>query len=274
MLAECQDVKNWTFLSKNCSDEYIGLMAQAAGGTVTDTDDFEFERSREPIVLRGILKHKIIKRCWQAQRDFYYVDTGYFDHFLGQRQGRTQKLYHRIVRNNLQHTKIETRPPDRWQRLGIELSARRHGSTIVVAAPDDKPCKFYGIDRDQWTQQVCAEIKQHSDRPIVVRDRSASRDQRTVQDPLIKVLTQDVHAVVTFNSVAAIESILMGVPAFVLCPTHAAGPVANTNLARIDDPVWPTRDLLEHWVAWLAYRQWHVRDVANGVALREEANAY
>lgn len=267
-------MKDWVYLSKHGEDEYINRMAQASGGSVTSTADFDFESSHEPIVLRGILKHKIMKRCWQAQRDFYYVDTGYFDHFLSQQQGRSKKLYHRVVRNNLQHTQIELCPRDRWQRLGISMQPRRHGRTIVVAVPDDKPCEFYQINRVSWTNEICAEIKKYTDRPIVVRDRAASRNQRTVQDPLIQVLTADVHALVTFNSVAAIESILMGVPAFVLCPAHAAGPVANTDLAKIENPSWPDQDLRDRWAAWLAYKQWHVRELADGTALRTEANAH
>ena len=36
--------------------------------------------------------------------------------------------------------------------------------------PSEKPAKFYGIDMQQWREQVIDTIKQHTDRPIVVRE--------------------------------------------------------------------------------------------------------
>jgi hypothetical protein len=42
----------------------------------------------------------------------------------------------------------------------------------------------------------------------------------------------DVHAVVTFNSIAGTEAILAGVPVFALAPSNAARPVSNTDLTK------------------------------------------
>jgi hypothetical protein len=77
-----------------------------------------------------------------------------------------------------------------------------------------------------------------------------------------------VHAVVTFNSVAAVESILAGVPAFVLAPSHVAEPVANRDLSKIDTPFYPDPDLLMAWCHSMAYGQYHVRELKNGTAFR------
>jgi hypothetical protein len=54
------------------------MLARGSHRPPTNTDDFIYTHSREPIVLRGILKHKIMKQCWADSRDFYYMDTGYF----------------------------------------------------------------------------------------------------------------------------------------------------------------------------------------------------
>jgi hypothetical protein len=86
--------------------------------------------------------------------------------------------------------------------------------------------------------------------------------------PLSEVLTKDIHALVTFNSVAAVESILAGVPAFVMAPSHVAKPVANTDLTKIDDPFYPDNDLLMAWCHSMAYGQYHVRELKNGTAFR------
>ena len=254
--------KDWVFLSKDGTDEYINMLAQSCGGRITDTRDFDYAISTGPIVLRGILKHKIMHQCWRDSRDFYYVDTGYFGNGM-------LKLYHRIVRNDLQHDVIQHRQDDRWRRLGIDLPKdRRTGRRIILAAPDEKPCRFYGIDRDQWIQEVTAKIKLHTDRPIVVRERAPKRQDRVITDPLHRVLMDDVHALVTFNSAAAVESILAGVPAFVLAPTHAAAPVANRDLVQIESPAWPDPDKLLAWACHLAYGQFHVRELRDGTALK------
>ena len=79
-------VTDWIFLSKNGQDQYINMFARGSGACVTNTDDFDYDSSCFPIVLRGILKHKIMKKCWQDHRTFYYMDTGY----LGQPTWRIQ----------------------------------------------------------------------------------------------------------------------------------------------------------------------------------------
>jgi len=103
---------------------------------------------------------------------------------------------------------------------------------------------------------------------VVVRERAALRIDRVMNQPLSQVLTQDVHALVTFNSVAAVESILAGVPAFVMAPSHVAEPVANRELSRIENPFYPDQDLLMAWCHSMAYGQYHVRELKNGIAFR------
>ena len=259
---------DWIFLSKDGQDEYINMLAQSVRAQITATQDFDYDTSDRPIVLRGILKHKIMHQCWQDHRDFYYVDSGYLGNQVSAGNVRGIKLWHRIVKNDLQHSDILPRPADRLNKLSIEFHPRRYGTKIIVAAPDEKPCRFYGIDREQWIKDTVATLQTHTDRPITLRERNPSRLNRVVQDPLSAVLAHDVHALVTFNSAAAIESILAGVPAFVMAPTHAAAPVANGDLAQIESPYWPDADKIHAWACHLAYGQFHVRELRDGTAMR------
>ena len=243
------------FLSKDGQDEYINMLAQGCGQT--PVSEFDYEATQDSIVLRGILKHKIMKRCWQDQRDFYYVDTGYFGN------GRW-KHWHRIVKNNLQLTEIQPRPGDRWERHRIKFQPWQQGRKIVIAAPDEKPCKFYNINLEEWIKQTVATIQQHTDRPVVVRQRAARRIDRISTDTLAQALT-DAHALVTFNSNAATESVLLGVPVFTLAP-NAAGPVAAQDLSQIQTPYYPDQDKLYAWASSLAYGQVHIDEMKNGLA--------
>jgi hypothetical protein len=85
---------------------------------------------------------------------------------------------------------------------------------------------------------------------------------------LSTVLATDVHALVTYNSIAAVESIFAGVPAFVLAPTHIAEPVASKDLSQIENPVWANRDTLDAWCHSMAYGQYHVKELRDGTAFR------
>lgn len=260
-------MNNWVYLSKNGTDEYINAMARADKTVPISTDDFIFESSQDPIILRGILKHKIMKRCQQEGRTFYYMDTGYFGNEASADNPQGWKYWHRIVKNDLQHNDIIKRPADRWESFKRKLSPwKKNGRKILVAKPDEKPCKYYGIDLEQWTQEVIQTIQQHTDRPIELRERAPKRIDRTVSNTLKQALDNDVYALVTFNSNAATEAIMYGYPAFVLAPSSAAKPVASSDLALIETPFYPDHDKLYEWVCHLAYGQFHTSEIKTGKA--------
>ena len=252
------------FLSKNGDDEYIDMYAHGLGLESTPLETWRYEDSDEPLMLRGIMKHKIIKQCWADKRPFRYMDSGYLGNRPGHKNPHGWKVWHRIVPNNLQHDQVISRPGDRWNQLGLEAANRRRGSTILIVAPDEKPCKFYDIELDAWLAQTVATIKQHTDRPVVVRERNRSRMDRKTNR--VEKALDDVHAVVTFNSIAGTEAILAGVPVFAMAPSNAARPVSNTDLSKIDNPWWPDRDQILAWAYHLAYAQFHIDEFKNGRA--------
>ena len=255
---------NWTYLSKNGTDEYIEMFARGGRSQPTVLETWNYATDRNPLVLRGIMKHKIIKQCWKDKRLFRYIDGGYFGNQITASNPGGWKHWHRIVPNNLQHTTIIDRPGDRLKKLNVVIHPRKHGSTIMIVAPDEKPCQFYGIDLDTWLSNTINTIQQHTDRPIVMRERTKSRTERKTNN-VVKNL-QDVHAVVTFNSIAATEAVLAGVPAFVTAPCNAALPVSNTDLTTIDNPWFPDSDHVHRWASHLAYGQFHITELENGTA--------
>lgn len=257
---------NWIFLNKKNSDEYIEMFARGSGAVPTDLKTWRYQDSDAPLVIRGIMKHKIIKQCWADFRPFWYMDSGYVGNRPNPQNPNGWKQWHRIVLNNLQHGAVIARPADRWQRHGITMPRRQYGSKILLAAPDEKPCVFYGITLSEWITQTIDKIRQHTDREIVVRERNPNRQARVASD-LQSALT-DVHAVVTFNSIAATESVLAGVPAFALAPSNAAIPVSNTDLSKINNPWYPDQDQIHDWACHLAYGQFHNSELQNGTAHR------
>lgn len=264
-------MNKWLFLSKGKEDPYINAMATASGETPIDTEEFVYDDRKDmtPIVLRGILKKKIIKKCWRYHRDFYYVDTGYFGNESNKNNLQGWKYWHRIVKNDLQHGKIIPRPRNRFDQFGKKFQPwKKDGRKILLAKPDDKPCRFYDVDLEEWTKTTINEIKKYTDRPIVVRDRAAARIDRILHNTLQEALDDDIFALVTFNSIAATESIFHGIPAFTLAPANAASPVSLQDLSKINEPYYPDHDKLIAWASHLAYGQFHTTELRSGKARR------
>lgn len=248
-------------LSKNKSDEYINMFAQGAGLPVYGYAGYP---DKDPILIRSMVKRKLIKQCWKTNRTFYYMDSGYIGNYKNNLNPNGVKFWHRIVKNNLQHNEIIDRPDDRWKKLEQTISKRKSGHHILLVTPSDKPCKFYGIDRDQWINDTVKKIKQYTDRPVIVRNK-ASRPERVVN-----TIYQDLdncHALVTYQSIAAVESVLYGVPAFTLAPT-AADPVCDKDLSLIEEPTLQEEDKIYKWACHLAYGQFHIKEFKNGSAYK------
>lgn len=263
-------MNNWIFLSKGGQDEYINMFAIGTGGRVISTEDFNFEDSNDPIVMRGILKKKIIQQCWQTSRDFYFMDTGYLGNQKSPVNPMGWKFYHRIVKDDLQYAgDIIPRPEDRFKRLAIPIEKwKRGGRKILIAAPDEKPMRFYGFNQEQWIENTINTIQQYTDRPIEVRERVKSRLDRVVHNTLKEAMDDDVHCLVTFNSNSATEAIMYGIPAFTLAPSHAASPVTSNDLSRIENPYYPDKDKVYAWACHLAYLQYHNNELKDGSAKR------
>jgi hypothetical protein len=257
------------FLSKGGEDPYINTFARGCGYPVIDTDDFVYEQSTDPLVLRGILKKKWMKQCLKDGRTFYYVDTGYFGNEKSRSNPNGWKLWHRIVKNDLQHGSIVTRPDDRFKMFNKKfVSWKKQGRKILIAKPDEKPMRYYDLDLEQWTNDTIETIKKNTDRPIIVRERAPKRIDRISGNTLQEALDDDIFALVTFNSVAAVESIFHGIPVFSLSPSNAANPVSSNNLRQIETPYYPDHDLLYSWGCHLAYGQFHTNELKSGKALR------
>lgn len=262
-------MKNAIYLSKGGEDPYVNMFALGSGGRVINTEDFNYDDSTDPIVLRGILKKKIIKQCWKDGRDFYFIDTGYLGNQKSDKNPNGWKYWHRIVKNDLQHNEIIQRPGDRFKRLGIKTEPwKKDGRSILIALPDEKPMKFYGWDLDQWLKETISELRKYTDRPIIIRDRVKSRTERVVHKSLQDALNDNVFALITFNSNSATEAVINGIPAFVLAPTHAAMPVTLQDISKIETPYYPEEDKVRAWLHHLAYCQFHVDELKDGSAWR------
>ena len=222
-----------------------------------------------PPIFRGIIKRKYIHDCIKRGEDFYYMDTGYFGNFVSEGNPSGKKIYHRIVKNELQKSLVESRPADRWEGL-VKGDKRlqwpgwkKEGDKILLIVSNPKSCHYFGYDMPQWLDTTIAEIKKHTDMPIIVKHKG-SRSDRNVNS-IYDVLDTGIFATVAFNSIAAMESIAYGIPAFTTV-SCAATPLANTDLSKIATPYYPDPEQVYAHCCNLAYGQFTHEEIANGTA--------
>lgn len=229
----------------------------------------EFHTTDDPILARGISSGKITDHARSLGRDFYFIETGYLGNYRCPNNLTGRKIYHRIVKNAMQHSTIMDVPQDRWIDL-VKFNPdmrykgwRRGGSRILVVLPTEKPFQHYGENRTEWIKQVTKTLKKHTDREIVWRKKQ-SRGERT-NDTIYDAMADDIYAVVTYQSVAAVEAVQFGIPAFALAPT-AADPVGFKDLTQIENFDRPNEDLVYRWLCSIAYSQFSLEECITGKA--------
>lgn len=245
-------------------DEYLEALVQGIPGGELSTWDLETKTS-SPLLIRGLGKKSqlAIKKCWKTERDFYAIDSGY----LGNERTKS-KVYHRITKNALQHLgPIKERPFDRLSKIGYKYLKFNPGRKILICPPSDKVMKFWDQPMpEEWTQNVIRELKKYTDRPVEVRLKP-KRNERIADGNIIHALQNDVHCVVTYNSIAATEALLNGKPAIALGP-NAATVLCNTDLADVENPNTFDKVTIEGYAAHLSYCQFTKQEMQNGTAWR------
>ncbi len=257
--AVSSDDKDFKYKEKGkMYDPILQSFIQGCGGRLSTWK--REENTSTPVVLRGITRRKEMIACREANRTFYYIDTGYFGN------GK-KKTYHRITRNDVQYFgNIIERPADRFAATGVQLKKFRPGTNILLAPPSQKLLNLYNIVLEDWLEQTQIEIKKHTDRPIVIRTKQG-RSTRVNDETMEMALDRDVHCLVTFSSIAATEALLLGKPAITLGP-NAAAPLCRHHIDDIENLYIPTLDEVEAWARHLAYCQFTEPEMRNGTAWR------
>ena len=204
-----------------------------------------------PAAIYGILRgcDQIIKQCEWVRRDYYHIDHGYL-----RRGWNSYSGYYRITRNGLQWSANGREyPDDRFKRFGISLKPwRKSGRHVLVCPISTAIGAFYGIDPQVWLQAIVEEIGAHTDRPVTIKPKDSDLD--------LKTALNDAWCLVTFNSNAAIEALIEGVPVFVTGPA-AARAMGSPDLSKIDEPRYGNREAI---FAALAYQQWTLDEIRRG----------
>lgn len=234
----------------------IGVKIEAAGGRMVRGDYAELDALPDsilPIVGASPQLKPLVTRWKARRRNFITWDRGYFRRVFATWLPRGENGgYYRWTLNAYQMRSIRNVPDDRWRAMRTDvLPWSRNGRHIVVALPSQTYSKSHD-GADTWTDETLRNLALVTDRQIVVRDKESKRDLRADLD--------GAHCLVTHGSIAAVESVVLGCPVFVH-PDSAASLVGQTDLSKIEKPIYPDR---EPWLRSLAYSQFNEAELVDG----------
>lgn len=241
------------------------LVMGSQGRLTTDTSV-----TNKSLVIRGVIKKHHAEECRRIERDYWYIDTGYFGNFpsVGNQGGK--KIWHRVVKNENQHSVIRDVPADRWNRLVAQdprlawKGWKNYDKKILLVMPNPKACKWYNVNYDEWVETTKQNIAKYSDLPVEVRVKG-SRVYRNREYSIYDAFDSGVACTVTMNSMAALESVLYGIPAIVSVPC-AASPLASSDISTLSNPYKPDVADIEKQSHNLAYGQFTLHEIESGVA--------
>ena len=242
-------------------DEYLESFVIGCNGILSDWNTEE--NTTSPLIIRGLGggSRKAILHSWENNREFYAIDTGYFGN-----AGSKSKIWHRVTKNELQNTQ----PPverDGDRLLNYKYKKFREGSKILLVPPSGKVMMLYGqLSPEEWVAQTTAELKLYTDRPVEIRLKP-NRRYRITNDSLEAAMSRDVHCVVTYNSIAALEALMFGKPAIALGPNCATA-LCNNKLSDVEKLNKPTKEEMYTLMTHLSYSQFSREEMMNGYAWR------
>lgn len=248
-------------------DNFLTSFIMGSGGYISEWD--REKNTNTTLVIRGLGggSQKAIKHCWENSRDFFAIDTGYFGN-------QKNKRWHRVTKNALQNTgPIIPRDASRTRKIGYEYKPFTLGKKILICPPSEKVMNLWGQpDPKTWTDNVKAELKKYTDRPIEIRLKP-TRSERISDKTIQQALDDDVYCLITYNSIAATEALMHGKPAIALGP-NAASVLCNSALHQINSLNLPTEDEMNAFVNHLSYCQFTEDEMRDGTAWRIVNESY
>jgi hypothetical protein len=173
-------------------------------------------------------------------------------------------------------------PADRYLQMNIQMTPwKGNGEHIIIATQRQNSQQWSGMPSTAvWVKSTVEQIRQHTQRPILVRWHPRERLDIDYLGPSVRIQhpvrladtydsydfrenLRDAWAVVNWNSNPGIEAVLAGVPAFV-GPDSLAAPVGNLDISQIEKPRMPER---QQWINDLCYTEWTLEEIAEGLPL-------
>ena len=215
-----------------------------------------------------------IRKCMELNEEYYFVDTGYISKSIHRYPEPKildeKRTYFRICKGSFHTNKGKVNTPERLEKLkqlGIdaEFKGWRDTGKHILLCPSSPTVTFQmnGITQDEWVEVAKREIRKHTDREIIFRNKPRPGNKWWNTD--IKDDLKGCHALVTNYSLSAFDALLNYVPVFAEA-NSVMGPVTSRDISKIEKPLRPGRKTMEEWLKFVSENQFTLKEMASGKA--------
>ena len=169
----------------------------------------------------------------------------------------------------------------RAEKLRLNLKPWRDtGDYVMICGQHDRSQQWHKLPpTPKWLEQQIAQLREHTDRPIVIRPHPRSplsKINKRFKDVVLQrpqkqtgtyddydIQFKDAWAVISWSSNPGIHATLNGIPAFT-GPSSLAWPVANSDYSQIESPLMPDRT---QWLNDYAHTEYTLDEIREGIPL-------
>ena len=226
-------------------------------------------------IIRGTKRLQVA--CENNNIPYYYFDQPYIFYTEYQDHPDFGQPWYRIIKNNVQMIDINERHKERFEYVKgmcknketlneLELKDwRKEGQHILVIPPSIHTANWYDMQVEPWIENITAELKKYTDRPIRVRYKYTNKIHGKRNATPLKADLINCHAMVSFHSMAACEAVIAGVPSFASEHSPASKVSYSLNdLDKIEQPIMP--DFRDVWLWSLIGNQFMLSEITTDYA--------
>jgi hypothetical protein len=276
---------------------YFSQGAKAAGNSVIDSSDYQY-RLTDVGVIQGwlgegaittphlLLRNTVIQQQLKRNKHVVAVDSNLFLYANAANDLHYLRYSFNGVFPNTGIYCDTNVDPARWQKISKNLNLslknyRTTGDHILICLQRNGGWSMGSLNVQDWALQTINTLRQHTDRPIVIRAHpgdKASREYLDPRSPKCKIkfskavrlstnvnLVDDLRncwAAVNYNSSPVVGAAIEGIPIFVTDPSKSqCAEIANLDLTKIENPELSDR---QHWVNRLSMFHWNFDELKSG----------
>lgn len=213
---------------------------------------------------------EIFRTYREAGKTVVYIDLGYFGRLEGGKWGG----YHKVsvnARHPTDYFQVKQHDDRRVSRFALDFKPWKPGKHILVCGTSDKGAIVDGFEPQGWETATIKALNRVTQRPIIYRPKPSWAGSSPIPGSIFARSKEDVagwlkdaHAVISHHSNVCVDAFLAGVPNF--CVEGVGLPLSESDFTKIETPLTPPGR--RQWAMNLAYCQYSVKEMAEGVAWR------
>ncbi|AUF82693.1 hypothetical protein TetV_611 [Tetraselmis virus 1] len=168
-------------------------------------------------------------------------------------------------------------------RIPIEISKRSfvdNNAPILFCGQIPYDTQIRCANYVNWMEATINSMRQRTNRQIIFRMHpklvkkkfldSLKNKLKVLNIPLSNIdnFNEDImrsHCVVAYNSNSLIDAVLKGVPVFCFGKGSVAINLTNTEYEYLEDPWYPSEDMIKREMAMISWYQWSVSEMESGI---------